>query len=173
MANRHEDSSAKKHGQWSSKNRKRDSSCTYTGHSRSHYWECKKVPINGEHLWLLMPGTFAHFRLVCICMNTYMYVLPDCDNIMNYEMCLFPYQSTETWTSLSNPEHETLCLSISTAFPLSGLSCGFIITHGLLTRTLWTQDPCKHNPNSFWSCVYLKLRKSFQTFLKVAFFHTL
>ncbi len=31
---------AKKHGQWSSKNRKRDSSCTYTGHSPSHYWEC-------------------------------------------------------------------------------------------------------------------------------------
>ncbi len=40
MANRHEDSSAKKLGQWSSKNRKRDLSCTYTGHSPSHYWEC-------------------------------------------------------------------------------------------------------------------------------------
>ncbi len=33
-------SSAKKHGQWSSKNKKTDLSCTYTGHLASHYWEC-------------------------------------------------------------------------------------------------------------------------------------
>ncbi len=42
MANRHADSSAKKHGQWSCKNWKRDLSCTYAGHSLSHYWECTK-----------------------------------------------------------------------------------------------------------------------------------
>ncbi len=41
MVNIHEDSSAKKHGQQSSKNQRRDLSCTYTGHSPSHYWEWK------------------------------------------------------------------------------------------------------------------------------------
>ena len=40
LSNKQESSSAKKHDQWSSKNRKRDLSCTYTGHFASHYWEC-------------------------------------------------------------------------------------------------------------------------------------
>ncbi len=44
-------SSAKKHGQWSSKNKKRDLSCIYTGHLASYYWECRKtagmVPVSG------------------------------------------------------------------------------------------------------------------------------
>ncbi len=32
-----QNSSTKKHGQWSSKNKKGDLSCSYTGHSASHY----------------------------------------------------------------------------------------------------------------------------------------
>ncbi len=49
-------SSAKKHGQRSSKNRKRDSSCTYTGHSPSHYWECRGNRLNLNALSLHLAG---------------------------------------------------------------------------------------------------------------------